>query len=146
MKEIEVSIEINASAEKVWRVLTDFAGYPEWNPFIIEIEGEAKEGSRLAIKVKNAGGGVMGFRPKLLTVKPNRELRWLGQLWGLPGVLNGDHPFLIEENGDAGVRFVQKENFTGVLVPFLTKRLRRDANWGFNVMNEALKKRVEKTA
>jgi uncharacterized membrane protein len=34
MKEIHTEIEINAPAEKVWRVLTDFAAYPEWNPFV----------------------------------------------------------------------------------------------------------------
>src|SRR5208337_3854746 len=34
MKEIHTEIEINAPAEKVWKVLTDFAAYPEWNPFV----------------------------------------------------------------------------------------------------------------
>ncbi len=33
MKEIHTEIEINAPAGKVWRVLTDFPSYPEWNPF-----------------------------------------------------------------------------------------------------------------
>ena len=30
MKEIITDIEINASAERVWQVLTDFAAYPQW--------------------------------------------------------------------------------------------------------------------
>ncbi len=34
MKVIHTEIEINAPAEAVWRVLTDFAAYPEWNPFV----------------------------------------------------------------------------------------------------------------
>ena len=29
MKDIHTEIEIDASAEKVWRLLTDFAAYPE---------------------------------------------------------------------------------------------------------------------
>jgi uncharacterized protein YndB with AHSA1/START domain len=29
MKEIHTEIEINAPAEEVWRVLTDFSAYPE---------------------------------------------------------------------------------------------------------------------
>jgi uncharacterized protein YndB with AHSA1/START domain len=34
MKEIYTEIEINASAEEVWHVLTDFGAYPEWNLFL----------------------------------------------------------------------------------------------------------------
>jgi uncharacterized protein YndB with AHSA1/START domain len=45
MKEIHTEIEINASAEKVWRVLTDFAAYSEWNPL----------GFAPAISLENAG-------------------------------------------------------------------------------------------
>ena len=31
--------------EKVWQVLTDFAHFPDWNPFIREIIGTVMEGS-----------------------------------------------------------------------------------------------------
>jgi uncharacterized protein YndB with AHSA1/START domain len=34
MKELHTEIEIDASAERVWDILTDFASYPQWNPFI----------------------------------------------------------------------------------------------------------------
>ena len=34
MKELRSQIEIEAPADRVWQVLTDFATYPEWNPFI----------------------------------------------------------------------------------------------------------------
>ena len=46
MKEIQTEIEINASAEKVWRVLIDFAAYSEWNPFVRRVEGEVSVGAR----------------------------------------------------------------------------------------------------
>ena len=39
MKEIYTEIEINASANIIWRIITDFEGYPHWNPFIKEISG-----------------------------------------------------------------------------------------------------------
>jgi len=47
MKEVFSEIEIQATADRVWQVLTDFARYPEWNPFIRRISGEPKEGTRL---------------------------------------------------------------------------------------------------
>ena len=55
MKEIKTEIEINASAEKVWQVLTDFAHFHDWNPFIREIIGTVSEGSKLEISI---GSGV----------------------------------------------------------------------------------------
>ena len=33
MKELHSQIEINASAQRVWRLLTDFASYPRMEPF-----------------------------------------------------------------------------------------------------------------
>lgn len=34
MKELFTEIEIKATPESVWQLLTDFEKYPEWNPFI----------------------------------------------------------------------------------------------------------------
>ncbi len=40
MKQLDNELEINASAERVWRLLTDFAQFPQWNPFIQRVSGE----------------------------------------------------------------------------------------------------------
>jgi uncharacterized protein YndB with AHSA1/START domain len=32
MRELRDEIEIEATPERVWEILTDFAAYPEWNP------------------------------------------------------------------------------------------------------------------
>ena len=37
------TIQINASIQRVWQVLTDFEDYPNWNPLIGSIRGEVKE-------------------------------------------------------------------------------------------------------
>jgi uncharacterized protein YndB with AHSA1/START domain len=39
--------EIEAPPDVVWRVLTDFAAYPEWNPFIVRIGGDLTVGQVL---------------------------------------------------------------------------------------------------
>lgn len=49
MKQIRTEIEINASAGHVWQILMDFRSFPEWNPFIRRIEGEANRGTRLNV-------------------------------------------------------------------------------------------------
>ncbi len=142
MKEIHTEIEINASAEKVWRVLTDFAAYPEWNPFVRRVEGEVRVGARLQVYIQPSGGKGMSFRPTVLVADPNRELRWLGHLW-LPGLFDGEHSFSIEPLDERRVRFVQRERFKGLLLPFLSKMLDGDTRRGFEEMNRALKLRAE---
>ena len=144
MKEIHTEIEIDAPAERVWRVLTDFAAYPEWNPFIRRGEGEVKVGARLHVFIQPSGGKGMSFRPRVLVTDPGRELRWLGRLW-VPGLFDGEHSFVIEPLGEGRVRFIQRERFGGLLLPLLWKMLDRETRRGFEEMNRALKVRCEAT-
>jgi hypothetical protein len=142
MKEIQTQIEIAAPAETVWRVLTDFAAYPEWNPFVRRAAGEVSVGSRLNVFIEPPGGKGMTFRPIVLAAQPNRELRWRGRLW-VPGLFDGEHSFVIEPLGQGRVRFLHGERFGGVLTPFLSKMLDGPTRQGFELMNNALKLRAE---
>ncbi|MFV9678130.1 MAG: SRPBCC family protein [Methanosarcinales archaeon] len=40
---------IEASAERIWQILTDFSVFPQWNPFIRRASGEVKTGARLEV-------------------------------------------------------------------------------------------------
>lgn len=60
------SIEIDSSPETVWRLLMGWAAFPDWNPFIKSLEGEAKEGAYVRVFVQPPGGKGMEFRPRLL--------------------------------------------------------------------------------
>jgi uncharacterized protein YndB with AHSA1/START domain len=44
-KQLRAQVDIQASPERVWEVLTDFAAYPEWNPFIVQASGAVAPGS-----------------------------------------------------------------------------------------------------
>jgi hypothetical protein len=84
----------------------------------------------------------MTFRPVVVCVSPQRELRCLGRLW-LPRVLDGEHAFLLEALGTERVRLVRCERFRGLLLPVLWRSLSRPTRRGFEDMNLALKRRVE---
>ncbi len=140
MRRIETAIDIAASADRVWGVLVDFATYPDWNPFIRHLAGEARVGARLAVTVQPPGGRAMTFKPTVLAASPGRELRWLGHFI-LPGLFDGEHDFRLEPL-PGGCRLHQNENFRGLLVGLSPEMLANTAR-GFAAMNGALKQRVE---
>jgi len=140
---LRTEIDINASGERVWRVLTDFSAYGEWNPFITSISGEVRRGARLKVRVQPSGGRGMTFRPTVLAADPDRELRWVGCLL-LPGIFEGEHAFLITPLENGRVRLRQQETFRGLLVPLLRRLLDGQTRAGFEAMNRALKERAER--
>ncbi|MDQ2102887.1 SRPBCC domain-containing protein [Azospirillum isscasi] len=141
MMQIDTIIGIDASPAVVWGVLTDFAAYPSWNPFIVNIEGIAGAGERLTIRVVPHGQKGMAFRPRVLVADPERQLRWRGRLI-LPGLFDGEHIFRIEPVA-AGVRFHHSERFTGLLPHMMPASSFDAVRKGFEAMNEALKQRAE---
>ena len=107
------------------------------------IQGDLQEGAKLEVLLDTPNSNPMSFQPTLIKVAPERELRWLGRMWGIPGIFTGEHRFQIEPAGENTVRFVQSERFTGVSVPFVWSRLEDDTRAGFVTMNEALKRLAE---
>ena len=142
MKELRSEIEIQATAERVWQILIDFASFPEWNPFIRKASGNIRVGERLEVNIQPSGARGMTFRPTVLKAEPNRELRWLGHLL-ISGLFDGEHSFTIEPLREGRVRFTQREVFTGLLVPLFARGLDTDTRRGFEEMNQALKARAE---
>ncbi len=142
MKQLHTEIQINASAETIWNILLDFENYKEWNPFIKSIKGDSSVGSKLIAELLQPDSKPMTIKPKVTSNKPNEEFSWLGHLL-IPGLFDGNHIFQLERIDDQTTRFVHKENFRGILISFLWKMLDTKTRKGFELMNEALKKRAE---
>ena len=139
MRVIRTETEIEAPPAAVWAVLTDFAGYPSWNPFIVKAEGTLAVGEVLTLRMVS-GGKAQTFTPEVLAVRENEELRWLGALrWSW--LFSGEHRFGLSAVGD-GTRLVQSEVFRGALVPLLRTTIDQ-AERDFRALNAALKERVE---
>lgn len=85
----------------------------------------------------------MNFKPKVLKYQPEKEIKWLGNLW-IPNLFDGKHSLNIKKINNDKILFVQKEEFSGILVRFLSNTL-KDTKSGFELMNQALKSRAEKT-
>jgi hypothetical protein len=145
VKEVSSEIEINSYPENVWRILTDFTTYDQWNPFIKKIIGLPTEHSKIEIYIETPSGKSRKYSPRITRVEEGRELRWFGKS-SLPGFLNAEHIFTIEELQPERVRFVQREVFDGLLTRVFRKGLDSDIMQGFHNMNNALKRRAERSS
>jgi hypothetical protein len=141
-RELESEVKVQASPERVWEVLTDFAAYPDWNPFIVQAGGRAAPGSRLELRMRLPGRRPTTFRPQVLEAEPARRLRWLGHLL-VPGLFDGEHRFTIEPAGPGRARMTQRETFRGLLAPLLLAFIAGPTLEGFRQMNRALQARAE---
>jgi len=144
--ELHTHTDIAAPATVIWRILTELDAYPRWNPFIKSIAGDIAVGERLEVVLQPPGGKPMTFKPTIVHVDPGRGFTWLGRLFGIPRLFDGEHSLRIESVDPDVVRFVHGERFGGVLVPFLRKMLDGPTREGFEAMNRALKTRAEEQA
>lgn len=142
VREVKTAVEIEASAEKVWRVLSDFSHYQEWNPFIVKIRGNVAQQSPLAVTIRPALGGTMDFNLLLQSASPPLNMIWLGQTL-FPKLLDGRHYFHVDRIDANTCRFTQGESYTGLFLFFAWPFLRWSVTQSFHDMNSALKKQAE---
>lgn len=84
MPDLLLDIEIAASPERVWSVLTDFAAYPVWNPYQT-FEGRAEPFAILQISSRDlTGRALQVFNAAIWKLEPSRKLELLvGKLFWL---------------------------------------------------------------
>jgi len=145
MKTIETNIVIDAPGHIVWSHLIDFEHYPEWNSFIISMEGVVKEDATLNATIQPPGGKQMKFSPVCTKLIIGKHLQWKGKVL-MNGLFDGEHIFILQPVNDEQTLFIQKENFSGILVPLFWKSMHQKTKAGFELMNRQLKERSESAA
>ena len=143
MKILSTEITINTPVQNVWDIFTDFDSFSNWNPFMKYIKGEMIIGKKIQVMITPPESNPMKFSPKLLKYENQKEIRWIGRV-GIPLVFDGEHILQFIDNNDGTTKFIQKEEFKGILVPFVKKMLDVNTKNGFELMNKALKEQCEK--
>jgi hypothetical protein len=132
---VHTEIEINASASRVWAILTDFERYYEWNPFITEAKGELRRGNRLTLTLEPPDQLPMKIEPKVL------ECTALGTI-AMECTDTSDHQIVLDPMA-SGVRVTHLQRYDETLderYVVLADRIRL----GLEMMNAALKARAER--
>lgn len=140
--EIEESIEINASDEKIWDIISNFSAYPDWNTYIKYIEGNLRPGRSLYIETKNVNDNHATYRAIVTKVVENRELSWKGKLL-MSGIYDSERFFVITSISKNRSLFTFRGNYTGLLVPMFWVLVKKNEAYDYEQMNKALKIRAE---
>lgn len=134
-------IEINADAEAVYGVIADFGNYHRWNPWLIQAQGQCREGEIVDVTVR-LGAKTMKVKHKVLEVVPGKRLRWCDMGW-FTLFAYGERSRSIEALPGGGVRYRNELPITGplrVLADMFTGKAVRE---GMAAENLALKHFLE---
>ncbi len=130
-------VDIDAPAEQVWAVLTDFKSYPTWNPLLKKVEGNLVVGAGLQVHTTFLPVPVAAT----VTVvdKPNR-FEWQDRVpLNLLTPLFAVH--LLPHSGNR-TRVIIQETFTGPLLPLVGGQLDRKMPPLYDAMGKALAQQV----
>ncbi|MEO1666309.1 MAG: SRPBCC domain-containing protein [Chloroflexota bacterium] len=140
MKVIETSIVIEASADHVWRLLTDLDRYVNWNPFIVFASGHVAIGEPIRLRMA-ADMMPPRFHQRITVMNVNDYTL----CWTTSGftsrLFKTDYCFRIEPLDAECVRFIQRESMSG-WIPVLLSRRHRLYTYMVS-MDKALKRLAE---
>ena len=110
--ETSVSVAINASADTIWKLLTDAAKFPSWNSTVTSIDGTIAAGEKLALRVPAAPKRV--FKPKVITFEPGVKMVWSE---GAAPMFKGVRTYTLAPKSDGTTEFTMTEVLRGLAVP-----------------------------
>ncbi len=137
-KSVHHQISINATSEEVWKVLTDFESYPEWNPTMELVEGEVKEGNNVKYQFTQDENSKSEIGATVMKIVPPKLLN---QKDGIPLILTFNHKYILEPNGNM-TKVTIHEDYRGIGVNFWNPK---PVEAAYGRLNIALKERVEQS-
>jgi len=143
--QVSASVEIDAPAELVWAVLTDFGRYPDWNPFNVGMKTTFEMGAPVFMDVALVGNRTQRQTEYITALEPGRKVCW--SMNRPPAWLIGATRCQILVALDAGrTRYTSNDAITGVLAPVVMLVYGRAMQRGFESVCTALKQRAERMA
>lgn len=147
MREVRTEIEIRAATSKVWRILTEFDKWQEWNPIVKSAKGNAAIGSTLTITMcgkENSGKAGPKYMPHITHFNQPNFFRWRAKM--LAGLLlTNDKVFELQETTE-GTRLVHKELVSGLMAMLFWGKFKKMVPPMLNNMNHAVKRLAEQVS
>ncbi|WP_067893710.1 SRPBCC domain-containing protein [Nocardia vaccinii] len=142
---IDDTVQIDAPAEVVWQVLTDFPRYPEWNPFCVTAESALEPGAPIVMGVRLLGPRAMTQRERIRSVTPGTGFSY--SMIPVPGgALHSLRSHTLTPLDDRRCRYDSHFELGGWLAPVVTGLLGGALRRGFGAMTAAVAERAAASA
>ncbi len=141
---IDDRVVINAPIEAVWKALTDFEHYGEWNPFCIECSTTLEPGTPIVMRERLVGGREMVQREVIRSHTPGTEFSHTMMPMPL-GALHSVRLHLLAPLDAGRCRYTSYFELGGWLSPVIAGLLGRAFRRGFWSMTQGLVRCAEQT-
>jgi hypothetical protein len=139
---IATEIALQASPDAIWKILTDFGAYPEWNRILKAVRGQPAPDAPLEVDLKYHGqpeqkksGVVTGYiAPKYFS------WIWIHKLGAW--FISVEHVFRLKEKEDGRTIFFQEVYYTGLGLKFRRKDVEYYVRLSLDKINDDLKDRL----
>jgi hypothetical protein len=141
---IFTDIEINASPEQVWEVLTDTGSYKDWAAFMVDLKGKIADGNTITASFQ-----LNPQKPKLNTIDHKIHVtEGEAFFWAEKGPMGicDNHHFRVEPAEDGTTRFVQHDEIMKGMTWALGGMLSKMYLKGYQAFNASLKAEAERRA
>lgn len=140
MKSFSATTTINASPDKIWKILTDAPNFPNWEPNVIRIEGTIALGEKITVYTKLSPN--RAFPVTVSEFVPGKKMVWSSNM---PlGLFKGERTFSLTPKSKGKVEVVTREEFSGLLLPIIGRTI-PDLSESFQNFAAGLKKQAETT-
>lgn len=141
-RKIFTDITIDATPKQVWDVLTDTKSYKNWAKFLIDIQGEIVNNSKItAIFQTNPEKEKLNTIEHTISVTEGKEFFWAEKG---PGGVTDNHHFIVEPSNDGKTRFIQSDELRGGMTWLMGGMLTKMYGVGYTAFNRALKAETER--
>ncbi len=141
-RSIYTDIIIDATPEQVWSVLTDTGSYKNWAAFMVDIQGEIKDGEKITTVFQtNPQKKKLTTIDHFISVTEGKEFFWSEKG---PGGIKDNHHFRVEPAGDGKTKFVQSDEIMKGITWLAGSNLSKMYAKGYQAFNQNLKAEVER--
>ena len=115
--EYSIGINIKATADKVWAIMTNAADFPRWNSTVKSIEGRIASGE--TIKLVAVISPTRTFNLNIIEFVPEKKMVWSDG----NAMFKGVRTYTVTPKPDGSTDFTMSEEYTGLMMPMIAGSL-----------------------